>query len=1267
MKRVIFLCICLLLCLTSVQAERTVKIACVGNSITYGAGIANREKNSYPAQLQYYLGENYEIRNFGQNGTTVLTQGDHPYVQTKVYKDSKEFLPDIVLIKLGTNDTKPQNWKYKEQFAKDYQALIDTYRALPSHPQIILLTPVRCFLTAQNTINPRIIENEVKPAVEQLAYKNGLGIINLFNIFGDQWDRSLMPDRLHPSSIGAGIMARKIGDYILNDGTTSQTDFIPTQSTPFNFHGYQGYDFRTEGISCKIVKPRKEAKGRPWVWRARFWGHEPQTDIDLLEHGFHIAYCDVADLYGSDKAIERWNKFYQFMTAHGFHQKPVLEGMSRGGLIVYNWAARNTDKVACIYADAPVMDIKSWPMGKGAYTGSKQDIERMLKAYGFDSEEEATNWKGNPLDHAARIAQARIPVLHVVGDADNVVPVAENTAVFEAEMRQLKSPITVIHKPGIGHHPHSLSNPAPIVRFILKATGHFSNPCTHAVPGNEYRSAAGWVEGSEWHTVARDIETSLEGRKLKLLLLGNSITQGWGGNRQLVTHKPGKAAMDLAWGEGNWESAGISGDRTQNLLWRVKYGNYNKCHPEYVVIAIGINNLIAGQDEADDTAAGIIAVTEEAYRQFPDSRIILLGLFPSGKEKNSNIRQKCDRIHEVLQTRTFGERVKYINPTEWFLDKNGNIRDGLYAGDYIHLTGKGYECVASHLKKIIQTDRQPETVWYNPATDSVLPIQGRCWNQEMGGRYQRLPQRAQEVVRKPVWNLSLETAGLYIKFYTNATSIQVKYQTTGGLAMPHMPATGVSGVDLYTMDCEGRQYWCAGKYQFGDTIRYTYADLTYRNTHNKGNEYTLYLPLYNGVKSLQIGVPAGSRFEFVRPSAEKPVIVYGTSIAQGACASRPGMAWTNILQRKLDMPVVNLGFSGNGQLDEGFFGLLAETDAAMYVIDCMPNMTGERTELIRPRLEKGISTIRSKSNAPILLVEHDGYMGYHASDKKREAFEQTNKQLRAVYENMKKETDNLYYLSFDELGLSMDSQVDGVHATDLGMQQYADAYYKKITSILYAGLGPSSFVPCRQHRDASIYQWGKRHEEVLAYNARVQPQIVMLGNSITHYWGGEPFEKRKAADDVWQKLFEGKTVVNMGYGWDRIENVQWRIMHGELDGFRAQKVFMMLGTNNLDLNTDEEIVRGIKETVEWIGKKQPLAQLYVVKILPRRGYEERLQRLNALLEKALSASPNVRVLDLSDTLVGKNGKIDEKLFSDGLHPNREGYERIARKLKRCVK
>lgn len=356
-----------------------------------------------------------------------------------------------------------------------------------------------------------------------------------------------------------------------------------------------------------------------------------------------------------------------------------------------------------------------------------------------------------------------------------------------------------------------------------------------------------------------------------------------------------------------------------------------------------------------------------------------------------------------------------------------------------------------------------QTVWYNPVTDSLLPIQGRAWNTEIGKVYQRLPHRAEPLVRRPVWNLSLQTAGLYVKFYTNASQIQVKYQVVGRFSMPHMQATGVSGVDLYTMDCDGQQYWCAGNYQFGDTVRYTYNNLTYRNTHDRGNEFTLYLPLYNGVKSLQIGVPEGSRFDFVPPSLEKPIVVYGTSIAQGACASRPGMAWTNILQRKLDMPVVNLGFSGNGQLDEGFFELLSEVDAAIYVIDCMPNMTNDRVKLIRPRLEKGIHILRSKSEAPILLVEHDGYMGFYASDKKEEEFRKTNEQLRAVYDSLKDKVGNLHYITFEELALSMDSQVDGVHATDLGMQQYADVYYKKIAGILFPELATLSFIPSRQH------------------------------------------------------------------------------------------------------------------------------------------------------------------------------------------------------------
>ena len=217
MKRIFLACICYLLILpTGLWAKRIIKVACVGNSITYGAGISNREKNSYPAQLQYYLGDDYEVRNFGSNGATAQSDGDYPYVRTGVYGESKNFLPDIVLIKLGTNDTKPQNWKDEKHFMEEYQTLIDTYRSLDSHPQVILLTPVRCFLTEKNTVSPRIIEEKVRLVVEQLAYDNGLGIINLHNLFGNQWDQVIMPDRLHPSSIGAGAMARKIGDYLLN-------------------------------------------------------------------------------------------------------------------------------------------------------------------------------------------------------------------------------------------------------------------------------------------------------------------------------------------------------------------------------------------------------------------------------------------------------------------------------------------------------------------------------------------------------------------------------------------------------------------------------------------------------------------------------------------------------------------------------------------------------------------------------------------------------------------------------------------------------------------------------------------------------------------------------------------------------------------------------------------------------------------------------------------------------------------------------------------
>ena len=238
----------------------------------------------------------------------------------------------------------------------------------------------------------------------------------------------------------------------------SHTTGIPWPGKKSSFHSYAQYDFKIEGFNCKVVVPNTIADGKPWIWRARFWGHEPQTDKALLNQGFHVVYADVSGLYGSPKAVKRWDAFYKYLVeSHGFDRKAVLEGMSRGGLIIFNWAAQNPEKVHCIYADAPVCDFKSWP-------GINKAI---MNAYGL-TQEQAKAYKGNPIDNLNPLAMAGVPLLHVVGDADKVVPVSENTAIIEKRYKALGGQIQVIHKTDVGHHPHSLKDPKPIVDFILK-------------------------------------------------------------------------------------------------------------------------------------------------------------------------------------------------------------------------------------------------------------------------------------------------------------------------------------------------------------------------------------------------------------------------------------------------------------------------------------------------------------------------------------------------------------------------------------------------------------------------------------------------------------------------------------------------------------------------------------------------------------------------------------------------------------------------------
>lgn len=272
-----------------------------------------------------------------------------------------------------------------------------------------------------------------------------------------------IPEQLLPAATpGTEVPAADIPQPEEGDG-----DRIPTETasiTPQPFPGQKSlfsgtFDMYKDGGNIVVV-PKQAAKGKPWVWRARFWRHEPQFDVAMLQAGYHIVYCDVGGLLGNPTAVERWNEYYRWLTVeHGFAKKVVLEGMSRGGLIIYNWAIANPGQVAAIYGDAPVMDLRSWPgfKSKGVH-----------RAYSFEDEAAFNAFTGNPVDNLAPLAQAKIPIIHVVGDKDTTVPVAENTAIAETRYKQMGGTMEVIHKAETGHHPHSLKDPTPIVQFIQK-------------------------------------------------------------------------------------------------------------------------------------------------------------------------------------------------------------------------------------------------------------------------------------------------------------------------------------------------------------------------------------------------------------------------------------------------------------------------------------------------------------------------------------------------------------------------------------------------------------------------------------------------------------------------------------------------------------------------------------------------------------------------------------------------------------------------------
>jgi hypothetical protein len=324
------------------------------------------------------------------------------------------------------------------------------------------------------------------------------------------------------------------------------------------------------------------------------------------------------------------------------------------------------------------------------------------------------------------------------------------------------------------------------------------------------------------------------------------------------------------------------------------------------------------------------------------------------------------------------------------------------------------------------------TLWYD---GKDLLVEGKGWT-DVQSFYDRLPAKAHGQVPGVVWDLSHDSAGLCVRFITDAPEIKVRWTVRGrNLAMPHMPATGVSGIDLYV-----KQPNAAWRF-LGNGRPLAVSD-TASFAVPPNSECLLYLPLYNGTASLQIGIPKDRHIS--KPDSSSPkrpcVVWYGTSITQGGCASRPGMAATAIVGRRLDAEIMNLGFSGSARMEPEIADLLAELNPSVFVLDPLANMS---PEMVAERVEPFVKKLRAAHpDTPILLAEDASVYNVSPTEKGRILRDVVNRLAAAGVKN-------LHVLSNrGMLGHDGEATVDGCHPTDLGMMRQAEVFTQAIKPLL---------------------------------------------------------------------------------------------------------------------------------------------------------------------------------------------------------------------------
>lgn len=671
-----------------VREGRPLRVACLGDSVTLGTGVVGRAHNPYPAQLGYRLGPRYDVAAFGLGGATLLLKGDRPYLESKEFAAALEWSPDVAVVILGANDTcldrTRRNWEHIASLQDDAWELVRRLREGREGVRVLLCSPPAIFPQGSAVTPSRRPElSERAPRIagvartlrDAAAALEGVEFVDLTRTL----EAAQVPDGVHPDSFGAAALAERIREALVTPRAppldlAAELIRRGLAIERGELEGFQRIDFDLPGDAAAVtlVLPHSAAQGRPWIWNTISLEANPAFELDLLDRGFHLARVSLEGFYGARAAVERMERLRALLAELGLAERAVLEGVSRGGLEALAHATAHPDGVAAVYLDSGVCDFRSWPGGRHGQR-SDEDWEAVKRAWSLD-EEQAWNFEDGPLAHLAALAEARIPLLVVVGSDDKIVPPAENGELLAARYAELGGPLELWCKPGAGHRPHGLDPLAPLVRAVQRSCGQEAMPSARPTPSAEYDGeAAGWGTGTWWDELERLRALAEAHPDLELVFLGGSIAQSLTGASERLAQPGGPRPFDHYEGNRRAASFGLWHDRTEQLLWHVARGALSRLRPRVVVVETGLENLAEGGHTPSETAAGIAAVVAMLRDRQPQAAIVLCGPFPAGKGPDDPLRLAIDRVHQQIAPLGDEKSVFYRDPRAQFLDSEGRL------------------------------------------------------------------------------------------------------------------------------------------------------------------------------------------------------------------------------------------------------------------------------------------------------------------------------------------------------------------------------------------------------------------------------------------------------------------------------------------------------------------------------------------------------------------------------------------------------------------